>query len=1663
MTENNMLSWVEVNGFMDDEFRKLVVSDALSFLPHASPALRKYATEILKKTIHVNGFRPYPNIPINIVKPRVLAEFQTNASVSTAIICLWGEQHRAIIQKLQEAALAANIPVHKEWGWEEAKHGFHAFDDIAPLDNLVEEMSGEEKPRQDHTRLAALWLSAGLFVEEKEIEYVDSPLTKPSAQPEKYEYGKVDPKGERVSRAIESVAQEDQSNEEDDEVSSIMIAELDRKNIQELSDYWKTRSEEIISAQDVFLKKIEELRASALGDTSEVMDKIKQLEDDRRQWEILKKQSEDLNEYIHSRILRELRARPDIKHVQPEVGALSEEPSAEELQAVLPAIFQAIKIYDKKKSDAYAELNNLIEKAILLEARLGFWQVEVLESDIPHFNDSLQGGSLRELQELISQHEKKIQNMLVRIERARELARIRILEALNSPAFAQDKNIEIGGYAVGMISQISFSELDDQELKKLEVETSSRLIDFNAAKKQNRRIIEEVDELQTNWENEAFQNLLQDLEVEQRDLEILFLTLSNAEARKEKINIPAGVASCLLRGLAHLSSPERPFDLLASMSGKFFQAWYCNDPSIKAQRCILALAAKHASPAALPEEFLWQVEDEWPVKELKNWDRLWQSKILAEPIEIYSDHKDAELIANLDKQQKNLENLLARDGGHYMRLGSLQSNRHRVMLGNRLLPHMDDQVAKLLAVRKELEEAPNYQHAGTLEKMRRYIKQLREELAVEKLEERYEKGIHMDGIDDDVPFHRRISLKILGEIADAILDFASTMLAYEDLIAARSQGLSTFELEEDLAILDNKTPLINLALLQISSMPALKNTLESGKSRLNADQIIAQAILTSPEKFSALPNFAGLICKDRLDWAVISKVILSDIKFRTETPNVGTVANVLLNKGAPDQVLLLAASIPLEQQRNAQDLQTDKRRQFEGLTTEFIQLGGEIGLYDRDRDLGRWDLINKEIRLEIGDLRRKTELERQAFEDRSLEFRVRINKMDESIFRIKAQIPQASFLAIQRGLTAARRASEDMRLFQPLQEYLDEIDYRALHNSWSEKEIENATSALEKNLRGDRVDGMIKMKSEQLLEYFGQANYDMLNIAPDDLPESAVNTRTNILEAWIGIRQMQEFLTVKMLRIDTERVKAFFSYFAQMVAMRRSKLTDGTIITDYENPILHSSWELQYPKTASLAGACFMIAIPGNPPSRETLKILDNFLDEQEFLGKDFVFLFIPGCNENIKKRLRQNYARKKLVVIDESTMFSILLAERTGRIPLAVLRPLMLNSTDANASIFDVNRSVNNRTSIFVGRDALVDRIASSGDNFALYGGRRIGKSSVIKAVEERLKRKNVRVISYSLEGEKTYTEDYVANKIAQIMGVKQELEDTGELKMALMKHLEQNPEEKMVILLDEIDRYILENAQRHALIEALRASSDAFGNRFRVIIVGFMALYDCLQGRGPYTPTSDPWRRMLVDNGPLDNLRSASAEGIVKEGFEAILGWEFEHRAIPQRIVMRTGGHPAFVQYFCLKIQEEVMKRGDGKIRLSDVENVYADQDPSSSFIAYVRKTLEMNLNPVSRYLILWLASDSSGAKGFTFDEIRHISGTTRQGKEGIPEELLRRSLEFLTVTSVVRERSAQVYEFTVPDYPEILSRLGETSHLEKLEEELDKYIQEYNHARK
>lgn len=140
-------------------------------------------------------------------------------------------------------------------------------------------------------------------------------------------------------------------------------------------------------------------------------------------------------------------------------------------------------------------------------------------------------------------------------------------------------------------------------------------------------------------------------------------------------------------------------------------------------------------------------------------------------------------------------------------------------------------------------------------------------------------------------------------------------------------------------------------------------------------------------------------------------------------------------------------------------------------------------------------------------------------------------------------------------------------------------------------------------------------------------------------------------------------------------------------------------------------------------------------------------------------------------------------------------------------------------------------------------------------------------------------------------------------------------------------------------------------------------------------------------------------------------------------------------------------------MKLQERVARRRDQTIRKADVEAVFEDNDPEHSFIAYVKKTLEMNLDPLGRFLILLVAGEANDARRFTLGQLVDYA---RLARTPLPLEDIRSSLEQLKVTSVVRESQPEVYEFTVPEYPRILNRLGETRHLDELEHLIERGLE-------
>ena len=166
-TETNVLPWIEVNEMMNDEYRQQVVADALSHYPKASAELNKFALDILKKTIQVNGFRSFQSIPPHMARIQVAKEFKVNDLLATAIICLWAEKQHEIIESLKSAAKEANISIPETWDWHQARDGFVQGEDTPEFDQLATTLSAQKtKPESDHYLLAALWLSNSLFVDQ---------------------------------------------------------------------------------------------------------------------------------------------------------------------------------------------------------------------------------------------------------------------------------------------------------------------------------------------------------------------------------------------------------------------------------------------------------------------------------------------------------------------------------------------------------------------------------------------------------------------------------------------------------------------------------------------------------------------------------------------------------------------------------------------------------------------------------------------------------------------------------------------------------------------------------------------------------------------------------------------------------------------------------------------------------------------------------------------------------------------------------------------------------------------------------------------------------------------------------------------------------------------------------------------------------------------------------------------------------------------------------------------------------------------------------------------------------------------------------------------------------------------------------------------------------
>lgn len=286
----------------------------------------------------------------------------------------------------------------------------------------------------------------------------------------------------------------------------------------------------------------------------------------------------------------------------------------------------------------------------------------------------------------------------------------------------------------------------------------------------------------------------------------------------------------------------------------------------------------------------------------------------------------------------------------------------------------------------------------------------------------------------------------------------------------------------------------------------------------------------------------------------------------------------------------------------------------------------------------------------------------------------------------------------------------------------------------------------------------------------------------------------------------------------------------------------------------------------------------------------------------------------------------------------------------------------------------------MFFGRQSERDAIPRPGGGSLVYGGRQIGKTVLLKAVQRRFDRPAVQNhgFFFDLKGEGLEISrpaddlwsiliDAFRNRgilpsdIKASAGVEVLLRETR-------RWIDEDPTRRILLLLDEADRFIEEDTKPpsgstvgYARVSRLKSLMDQTDQRFKVVFAG---LHNVQQfATGSNTPLAHLGRPICV--GPLIDRRDVRyARDLIERPLQA-LGYELP-AALVWSILSRTNYYPNLIQIFCYRLLERLLSEdperriGSGSripVTADDVAAVMEDEVLLSDFRDRVAWTLDLD----------------------------------------------------------------------------------------------------------
>jgi len=1507
-----LLPWVAVNERMHDEYRQSVAEAALAHLPNASPDLAHYAKDRLEKYIKIQGFRSWTErAPLTKRLNAVIERMQNNNEVMTAIISLWAESRMDTLRELQLEAERARVQFRQGVSWQDCTHGFVIYKGLPVLAEVAEQMGINRLERErDDLFLGALWLSLAVELSEEKTDDIEKDV----------DFSASSSFDNRNSVLLHSDRQTMEINNEIPvQGQEVSVAVPDKHTTSELESTLSKATELFNHTEDVYQTLIakagnlqQALRDSHFEQVSREYADIGLI---LQRWGEQRKSVTSLLTKANSAILELIAQWRDLStRISPVVSWENE--ATTDLTPIVEyfnATFKEIRAYIAEQHELILEVGRLQSSMAKLQDEYQQWaetdSTEALSQTVglgDHYEQTVE--YLRKLKRDIAVRCTQLQRMTKSYADANETSIKQLytkINELNIDHHTTRSALKVDSIQ-DFIADLTQKSIVERKIRERELISFHERLMIETAWN---RISEFSSQLQIEWNQTSFVDLIGESATRGFDFEMILLLLSVGYREKltTSMHLPDKAFGALITMLYRLENQKNGHGTLHLMVKALFSWITTENHQMNVRRCIAALAANYSSPEALPSGFLWGVSAEWPDPQMSSWGKLWQAARDGSEIIIDREQQvDSLKLRRTIVLSQALETFRRENTGFFRRTRSVQDRKYRKILNEHLLPEAEASYKRIMEWAKSVLEDSTHHIPLHEKQLRKELAQIKRKLENDEFTNLVEKGLAAEGLSDFHAFHSRTTASNIKECYKILENLVVLLLDWIEHKAEQNENIESSLLHEELIKHfgegSPETAVLDALIAYFSSGPV-----EVGASVTSSiDTFFEHEILTNPTYVQRLPRLVSRLMKHKFSWGDVYLFVLSDLSQPIEDP--GDIVNLFLESGGATQAGFLLERLPVDMQKKVLSTTSDLKNTISTIEKEILSFGVDPIDLEPLLALGRWFTAISQLRQQAEELTHNNLERHRRLRERSSDLRRALNDIDTRLFSRHEQMNVDAFKLIESGINLAKTAVSEMSSFDFIQEFIDNVRHWIDYESFVISDIQIAVTRLDENTKKPNTPADVNYTMKSVLAILESGHYEELGLVEDSLDESKVSTRQNLLREFLYLRdQITVSRGQKLEEESIAKIRLLYRYFSVMIPMKFAETQQGEK-RQFVDPLVFSVYRLMYPRTPVLNDDITFISLPGSTINQHAIEDIDQTLENFGWFESGFVVLFIPACTKAIKQRLSNIYANRGLVVIDETTIIDLILAEKDSLVPLARFRAMLLNSKGAGRiDVFKIDQSVHAQTSIFVGRDTLVNRVVTSGQNYVIYGGRRIGKSSVLNEVKQRLEASNIRVVYHSFEGDGDCRDDTAARRLARQLDIN--INSVNEFKQSVHDYLVAKGQ-RVVFLLDEIDLYIHQNPNRHILIQSLRALSDEFADRFRVIVVGFMRLYQCLKGRGPYTPSSDPWIRMFNDQiGPLSNLSANQAERIVIEGFREILGWSFENHRIPKLIVERTGGHPLCV----------------------------------------------------------------------------------------------------------------------------------------------------------